>query len=139
MNFDSNRETGSIGIVVLGDADHSSFDNMTFASTTALLLTEDRGDTLHDQLNKLDSIWAFDVRFPNKPARFVALGQDRMAVDEDSEPTGLHYSDGDSSVKGLLGRQVPNVHDGRLFFTQQHGENNLFEAVTQGSDKPTGE
>ena len=54
-----------------------------------------------------------------------------MAVDEDNEPTGLHYSDGDSSVKGLLGRQAPNVHDGRLFFTQQHGENNLFEVVTQ--------
>ena len=131
VDFDSNRETGSIGIVVLGDADHSSFDNMTFASRTALLLTEDRGDTLHDQLNKLDSIWAYDVRFPNDPARFVALGQDRMAVDEDNEPTGLHYSDGDSSVKGLLGRQAPNVHDGRLFFTQQHGENNLFEVVTQ--------
>ena len=131
VDFDSNRETGSIGIVVLGDADHSSFDNMTFAGRTALLLTEDRGDTLHDQLNKLDSIWAYDVRFPNDPARFVALGQDRLAVDEDNEPTGLHYSDGDSSVKGLLGRQAPNVHDGRLFFTQQHGENNLFEVVTQ--------
>jgi hypothetical protein len=139
VDFDPNRETGQIGIVVLGDADHSSFDNMTFASRTALLLTEDRGDTLHGQLNKLDSIWAYDVRFPNVSARFVALGQDRMAVDEDNEPTGLHYSDGDSSVKGLVGRQVPNVHDGRLFFTQQHGENNLFEVVTQRSDEPTGE
>ena len=131
VDFDPNRETDQIGIVVLGDADHSSFDNMTFASRTALLLTEDRGDTLHDQLNKLDSIWAYDVRFPNDPARFVALGQDRLAVDEDNEPTGLLYSDGDSSVKGLLGRQAPNVHDGRLFFTQQHGENNLFEVLTQ--------
>jgi hypothetical protein len=139
VDFDPSRETGSIGIVVLGDADHASFDNMTFASPTALLLAEDRGDTLHDQLNKLDSIWAYDVRFPNDPARFVALGQDRMAVDEDNEPTGLHYSDGDSSVKGLVGRHAPNLRDGRLFFTQQHGENNLFEVVTQRSDKLTGE
>jgi len=135
VDFDKNRETGQIGIVVLGDADHSSFDNMTFASRTALLITEDRGDTLHDQLNSLDSIWAYDVRFPNDPARFVALGQDRLAIDEDNEPTGLHFSDGDSSIKGLLGRQAPKVDDSRLFFTQQHGEHNLFEVLTQRSDR----
>ena len=43
--------------------------------------------------------------------------------------TGLHYSDGDASAEGLLGRFVPSVRDARLFFTQQHGENNLCEVV----------
>lgn len=132
-------QVGTIGIVVLGDADHSSFDNLTFTGRTVLLAAEDRGDTLHDQLNKLDSIWAYDVRFPEMPARFVALGQDRMATDEDNEPTGLHFSDGDSSIEGLLGRHVPNRGVGRLFFTQQHGENNLFEVVTERSDDQSGE
>lgn len=64
-----------------------SFNNLTFASR--LLASEDRGDLLHDQLNKLDSIWAYDVKNPGAPARLVALGQDRMAADEDNEPTGL--------------------------------------------------
>jgi hypothetical protein len=134
VDITPNQQAGTIGLIVLGDADHSSFDNLTFAGRTALLLTEDRGDTLHDQLDKLDSIWAYDVRFPNAPARFVALGLDRMATDEDNEPTGIHYSDGDSTINGLLGRKVPKLQDGRLFFTQQHGENNLFEVVTQSSN-----
>ena len=47
---------------MLGDAVHSSFDNLTFADTNTILATEDRGDTLHTQLNTLDSVWAFDVR-----------------------------------------------------------------------------
>src|SRR5262249_54299222 len=121
VDLDSSRESGSIGLIVLGDADHSSFDNVTFSSATTLLTTEDRGDTLHDELDKLDSIWAYNVSNPTNPSRFVALGQDRMATDEDNEPTGLHYSNGDSSVGGLLGRQVPDPARGRLFFTQQHG------------------
>ncbi len=133
------QSVGSISLVILGDASHSSFDNMAFANATTLLLAEDRGDTLHDQLNKLDSIWAYDVRFPNQPARFVALGQDRMTADEDNEPTGLHFSDGNSTVQGLLGRRVPSLKDGRLFFTQQHGENNLFEVLTERLEDQSGE
>ncbi len=139
VDLDPDRETGKIGIVVLGDADHSSFDNLTFTGSSVLLAAEDRGDTLHDQLNTLDSIWAYDVQSPNSPARFVALGQDRMAIDEDNEPTGLHFSNGDNSIDGLLGRRVPRPEDGRLFFTQQHGENNLFEVVTQRPEKQIGE
>jgi hypothetical protein len=57
-----------------------------------------------------------------------------MATDEDNEPTGLHYSDGDSSLEGLLGRPAANPADGRLFFTQQHGENDLYEVLTQRPD-----
>ena len=134
-----NQQVGTIGIVVLGDADHSSFDNLTFMGRTTFLVGEDRGDTLHDQLNKLDSIWAYDVRFPNDPARFVALGQDRFATDEDNETTGIHYSDGNSSIEGVLGRHVPSVQDARLFFTQQHGEQNLFEVVTDRTNTASGE
>ena len=48
--------------MVLGDADHASFDNVTFVDDEdTILVTEDRGDTLHDQLNKLDSIWAYKL------------------------------------------------------------------------------
>ncbi len=46
VDFDPSRENGRIGIVVLGDADHSSFDNIAFTSGTTLLAAEDRGDTL---------------------------------------------------------------------------------------------
>ena len=63
-------------------------------------------------------------------ARFVALGQDRLAGvagQEDNEPTGLHMSEGDSTIGGLIGTGEFRRDRARLFFTQQHGENNLFE------------
>ncbi len=134
VDFDPSRQNGRIGIVVLGDSVHNSFDNLTFTSRSTLLAAEDRGDTLHDQLDTLDSIWAYDVSLANPSARFVALGQDMLAGvtgEEDNEPTGVHFSDGDSSVLGLIGRNVPNARTGHLFFTQQHGENNLYEVVVQ--------
>ena len=99
-----------------------------------VLVTEDRGDTLHDQLNTLDSIWAYKVnkQRPNQNivSRFVALGLDRLAGlpgEEDNEPTGLEMSEGDSSIDGLIGTKTFRTDRARLFFTQQHGENNLFE------------
>ena len=62
VDLDANRATGNISLVVLGDADHASFDNITFVDDKdTILLTEDRGDLLHDQLNKLDSIWAYKL------------------------------------------------------------------------------
>jgi hypothetical protein len=140
VDLNARREGGKISLVVLGDADHSSFDNVTFTSNSTVALTEDRGDTLHDQLNKLDSVWAYDVSTPaGASARLVALGQDIMAISEDNEPTGLHFSDGDSSIVGLVGRNAPNPRTGRLFFTQQHGENNLYRVVLQQPDAPIGE
>jgi len=140
VDFNAAREGGQISLVVLGDADHASFDNLTFTSTRTLAATEDRGDTLHDQLNKLDSIWVYDVSVRNgASARLVALGQDILATDEDNEPTGLHFSDGDSSILGLIGRNGPNPRTGRLFFTQQHGENNLYRAVLQNEEGSIGE
>ncbi len=99
-----------------------------------VLLAEDRGDTLHDQLNVLDSIWAYKLNRQrpdrNGVARFVALGQDRLAGvsgEEENEPTGVHMSEGDSSINGLIGTRTFRTGRARLFFTQQHGENNLFE------------
>jgi hypothetical protein len=134
VDLDASRETGTISLVVLGDADHASFDNLTFVDDKdTVLVAEDRGDTLHDQLNKLDSIWAYklDKQHPvrNLVTRFVALGLDQLATDEDNEPTGLHMSEGDSTINGLIGTKVFKKDRARLFFTQQHGENNLFEIV----------
>ncbi len=137
VDLDQTRTAGNITLVVLGDADHAAFDNMAFSDKKdTLLLAEDRGDTLHDQLNKLDSIWAYFLKKdePRKTiaARLVALGEDRMApivTDEDNEPTGLHMSDGDPSINGLLGTKQLNKDKATLFFTQQHGENNLFQIL----------
>jgi len=135
VDLNANRNSGTISLVVLGDADHASFDNITFVDDRdTILVAEDRGDTLHDQLNKLDSIWAYklDRQHPNRTlvARFVALGLDRFAGvpgEEDNEPTGVHMSEGDSTIHGLIGTREFRTDRARLFFTQQHGENNLFE------------
>jgi secreted PhoX family phosphatase len=129
-----NSESSKISIFVLGDQFHTAFDNLTFVDVHTLLAGEDRGDTLHDQLNMLDSVWAYDVRKPKlQGVRFIALGQDSEAApagEEDNEPTGLLASDGDPTVNGLIGKPE-NPEDRRLFFTQQHGENQVWEI--QGS------
>ena len=135
VDLDGTRQTGHISLVVLGDESHAAFDNITFADDAdTILVTEDRGDTLHDQLNKLDSIWAYRLnrQHPTQTfvVRFLALGLDPVAGvpgEEDNEPTGIHMSEGDSSINGLIGRNVFSTETARLFFTQQHGENNLFE------------
>ena len=135
VDLDASGETGNISLVVLGDADHASFDNIMFADDRdTILVTEDRGDTLHDQLNKLDSVWAYKLnrQHPERSivARFIALGLDRVAGpagEEDNEPTGLHMSEGDSTIDGLIGKKTFEKDRAMLFFTQQHGENNLFE------------
>jgi Alkaline phosphatase PhoX len=135
VDLNANRESGHISLVILGDADHAAFDNVTFVDDKdTVLLAEDRGDTLHDQLDTLDSIWAYKLnrQHPerNIVARFVALGQDKLAGvagEEDNEPTGLHMSEGDATIGGLIGTREFRADRAKLFFTQQHGENNLFE------------
>jgi hypothetical protein len=136
FRVDMKNDTGTISIVVLGDRDHNSFDNLTFADQCTLLATEDRGDTLHDQLDLLDSVWAYDICHPGPPAaRLLAMGRDpesAAAGDEDNEPTGLHVSDGDPSVKHLLGSSSTNMGNRsrwRWFVTQQHGDNIVYEIV----------
>jgi hypothetical protein len=112
---------------------------MTFADDRdTILVTEDRGDMLHDQLNALDSVWAYKLnrQHPDRniAARFIALGQDRLAGvagEEDNEPTGLHMSEEDSTIEGLIGTTTFKRDRAMLFFTQQHGENNLFEVFAR--------
>jgi hypothetical protein len=116
---------------VLGDQVHNSFDNLAFVDDNTLLAAEDRGDTLHTQLNTLDSIWVYDVRGNSaNPRRFVALGLDATAIihGEDNEPTGVHVSDGNSTIQGMLGKPT-NPVQGRWFFTQQHGDNTVWEIL----------
>jgi len=69
--------------------------------------------------------------------RFVALGLDRMATDEDNEPTGLHMSEGRSTIHGLIGTKGIQDRPARLFFTEQHGENNLFEVFPRDDEHAT--
>jgi hypothetical protein len=147
VDFEGDSPTGRLSIFVLGDAAHSSFDNLAFVNNSILLAAEDRGDGLHQQLNLLDSIWAYDVRHPGEEGvRFVALGRDSAsAVDAallgtpgyqnegDNEPTGVHVSEGSTSIEHLQGKPL-NPNRARWFFTQQHGLNQVFEIVRTGRD-----
>lgn len=129
-------DDAQISLFFLGDHDHNSFDNIAFANTKQVLAAEDRGDTLHNQLNTLDSIWSFDIGHPRaKPIRFVALGLDAIAATRgDNEPTGLFFSNGSTSKKDLLGT-LKNLEEARSFFTHQHGENTIYEIFPSKVDK----
>jgi len=155
VRFATGSHRGTLRIVVLGDKDHASFDNVAFTDAETLLAAEDRGDTLHDQLNALDSVWAFDVVDSDfGPRRLIALGRDpdsAPAGREDNEPTGLHVSDGSTSPFDVLGtfspsdapRRFPSGWDddwlvrpdrgrdrqARWFVTAQHGLNQVFEIL----------
>jgi hypothetical protein len=125
---------GRISLFFLGDHDHNSFDNLSFINEHQLLATEDRGDALHDQLNTLDSVWAFNVKNGNA-IRFIALGRDGTSVTThgDNEPTGLYVSNGSVQKSGLLGTE-DSLDGSRGFFTQQHGDNNTYEILRGPSE-----
>ncbi|HYW69436.1 MAG TPA: alkaline phosphatase PhoX [Pyrinomonadaceae bacterium] len=145
VDFNSENHHGEISILVLGTAEQSSFDNLTFIDPKTVLAAEDRGDTLHLQLNRLDSIWAYDVRGHGPDARrFLALGRDTLSESDaalldaatpgyqnegDNEPTGLHISEGAINIQGLVGKPQ-DQHRARWFFTQQHGKNTVYEILT---------
>jgi hypothetical protein len=131
-------EDATVKTIVLGDEAHNSFDNVTFLDARTLLTSEDRGDTLHDEANTLDSIWSYDLTqdlaHANATAkRLVALGRDPEASGaggEDNEPTGLLASDGSTAPNDVPGAKDPaHEHGVRIFFTQQHGENHTYELV----------
>lgn len=132
LDLDSNQNLGSIKLFVLGDTTHNSFDNIMFGDSNTLLVAEDRGDTLHDQLNTLDSLWAYPL--DGSPAlRVVAQGRDvsaTPAAGEDNEVTGVYVSDGGVSagVGRALGR-AEDLHNSRGFYTKQHGDNHTFEMI----------
>ena len=148
--------TGTISIVAVGDEAHTGLDNLTFATADDLLVVEDAGDTLHGQRDALDSGYVYDVSgrgalaghedTPPRPVRWLAEGRDASATfdamggpsynDGDNEITGIHVSDGDASVNGLLGAKVPDPLSAswRTFWTQQHGDNTTWEVRWNGSE-----
>jgi hypothetical protein len=105
-----------------------------------------------------DSGWVFDVNTnyanpDNKPVRWLAQGRDAAATidaanggfggknDQDNEITGIHVSDGDIDANGILGAKAPHLFRGgwRWFYTQQHGDNFLFEVIPAGAVSPAGD
>jgi hypothetical protein len=141
-------DTGTVSIVLKGNQDHDSFDNVSFLGRDDLAVVEDAGDGLHAQRNALDS--AFDVDVSHNyadgaaPLRFLAQGRDASATidsglsslsplpadfhnEGDNELTGIHVSDGDASVFGVLGFKIPVGFESfgrwRTFLTSQHGDN----------------
>jgi hypothetical protein len=145
-------DTATVKAIALGDETHNSFDNITFLDANTFLTTEDRGDTLHDQLGVLDSVWSYDLTKPYDQIeadakRLVALGRDPEAAgtgQEDNEPTGIFASDGGTSQVDLLGAGDPGSQAGvRIFLTEQHGANTTYEIVpppvsNQGPPGPPG-
>jgi hypothetical protein len=141
---------GSLSIFLNGDGVHAGFDNIQFLSRDSLGVVEDAGDTLHGQRNALDSGYALDADADygdpaNRALRWLAEGRDASATidsafsgfgknDGDNEITGLHVSNGDPSVHGVLGTEAPKLwHDGwRWFYTQQHGDNPTYEVIPAG-------
>jgi hypothetical protein len=145
---------GTLRVFFVGDGERNGFDNLSFAGRDELLVVEDGGDTLHQQLDRLDSGWLLDVRLDyadaqNQPVRFLAQGRDPSATtdaalvgmpgyqnDGDNEVTGIHVSDGDPSRNGILGAKIPRpFHAGwRIFYSQMHGENVQWEIVPRRAD-----
>jgi hypothetical protein len=149
--------TGKLSLVVLGDQEHTAFDNITFASPDDLLVVEDAGDALHLQRNALDSGYLYSLRHGgvSGPVRFLAEGRDASATidsalgdaqvpgfvnEGDNEITGIHVSDGDPSDAGLLGAKSPRLFDKgwRLFWTAQHGDNVTFEIIPEAATHSRG-
>jgi hypothetical protein len=95
-----------------------------------LLAAEDRGDTLHEQLNPLDSVWAYALDGSTPPRRFVGLGRDATSVAEgkDNEPTAIHVSAGIPGPGGLPATLADLVKV-RAFLTRQHGNNVVGEIL----------
>jgi hypothetical protein len=134
--------TGTLSLAYKGDLEHTGLDNLQFFSKDLLAVVEDCGDTLHAQRNALDSGFLLNVAQAQPvPLRFLAEGRDPSATldsalgttgnDGDNEITGIHVSDGDASVGGLLGAKTPKPFRSgwRVFYTAQHGDNATYEVL----------
>jgi len=137
--------TGTLQMLYRSDQAHSGLDNVAFLSRDLVTFVEDAGDTLHGQRNALDSGFVWNVTKDysnpaNQPLRWLAEGRDASATldaanggfgsnEGDNEITGVHVSDGDPGVNGILGAKVPDLgnHAWRWFYTQQHGDNFTYE------------
>lgn len=140
-------DQGRLSLFYKNDQEHACFDNVTFVDRNHVAFVEDCGDGLHLQRNALDSGYLLDVRVNYaggaQPVRFIAEGRDPSATldsmllaegkgfqnDGDNEITGIHMSDGDASVSGILGAKIPTPfrRGWRLFWTAQHGDNITWE------------
>jgi uncharacterized protein DUF839 len=140
---------GHLRMVIRGDELHTGFDNIAFADRTTVLVAEDAGDTLHTQRGRFDSLYAVrtDVNYANgghHPVRVMYVGRDASATidsalgdidgfqnEGDNEVTGIHVSDGNPTIAGLLGVNVPHAFapgsPWRVFVTAQHGDNVTYE------------
>jgi uncharacterized protein DUF839 len=144
---------GTLSMLYRGDEQHTGFDNIAFSSQNTVLVAEDAGDTLHTQRNAFDSLYAFDLNADygagGAPQRLVYVGRDASATidsalgaysgfqnEGDNEVTGVHVSNGDPSIKGLLGAAVPHPFTSgspwRVFFTAQHGDNVTYQLRSAG-------
>jgi secreted PhoX family phosphatase len=141
-------DTGKLSLVYKGDQEHAAFDNVAFTDANHLAVVEDAGDLLHTQRNALDSGFLFDVTKNyadgSQPLRFLAEGRDPSATldsgflgmpgyqnEGDNEITGIHVSDGDAGIGGILGAKTPSpfTNGWRMFYTQQHGDNPTWEII----------
>jgi hypothetical protein len=161
-------DTGKLTLFFACNENVTGLDNTTFLSRDKITFVEDAGDTLHQQRSDdtrahlaginagFDSGWVFDVNtnyadVSNKPIRWLAQGRDALAAidsatggfgknDGDNEITGVHVSDGDIGPGGILGAKLPHIFHGgwRWFWTQQHGDNFLFEVIPADAVVPGG-
>jgi hypothetical protein len=148
----ASSQEGELSLVYRGNVDHTGFDNLAFASADELMIVEDAGDKLHGQRKAFDCGYLLnmneDYSKGKEPVRFMALGRDPSATIDsalgaekdlgfqnsgDNEITGIHISDGDATVAGLLGAKTPNLalKAWRMFYTQQHGDNTTFEITRE--------
>jgi hypothetical protein len=145
--------TGQLSMFYRGDAEHTGMDNISFVGKRAVVFVEDASDGVHTARNALDSAYLLhtdaDYSDPaTTPVRILAEGRDPSATidsaldeagtagfqnDGDNELTGIHTSDGDPSVNGILGAKIPEplVRGTRwhIFYTAQHGDNITWEVV----------
>ena len=158
--------TGKLTLFFRCNENVTGLDNTTFLSATKVTFVEDAGDTLHQQRSDdtranvagvdagLDAGYVFDTdtNYANanaSPIRWLAQGRDAAATidagfggfgknDQDNEITGVHVSDGDPTANGILGARVPQLFRSgwRWFWTQQHGDNFLFEVIPADSVGP---
>jgi secreted PhoX family phosphatase len=150
----ASADTGQLNLFFLCDLEHTGLDNLAFLSDRLLIAVEDAGDTLHGQRNAFDSAYLFDTTadYSNpstQPVRILAQGRDASATldsslgsvsgfqnDGDNEITGIHVSDGDATVRGVLASKSVKAlsndeseHAWRVFYTQQHGDNVTYEIL----------
>jgi hypothetical protein len=164
---DPSANTGKLSLFFASNENVTGLDNTTFLSASKITFVEDAGDTLHQQRSDdtrnhvaginagFDAGWVFDVNTnyagDAKPVRWLAQGRDAQAAldaanggfgknEGDNEITGVHVSDGDPGPGGILGAKQPHLFHGgwRWFWTQQHGDNFLFEVIPADAVVPGG-